>query len=41
MLQGEPALLIERSGVLIAVLELVSPRNKEHLGGGLAAYTST
>ena len=39
-LQGEPALLIERRGLLIAALELVSPRNKDR-PAACAAYTST
>jgi hypothetical protein len=39
-LQGEPALLIERRGLLIAALELVSPRNKDR-PTACAAYTST
>jgi len=39
-LQGEPALLIERRGLLIAAIELVSPRNKDR-PAACAAYAST
>lgn len=39
-LQGEPTLLIERRGLLVAALELVSPRNKDR-PAACAAYTTT
>jgi hypothetical protein len=39
-LQGDTALLIERHGLLIAAVELVSPRNKDR-ASACAAYTST
>jgi hypothetical protein len=38
-LQGEPALLIERRGLLIAAVELVSPRNKDR-PSAQASYTN-
>jgi hypothetical protein len=39
-LQGETALLIKREGLLIAAVELVSPRNKDR-PAACAAYAST
>jgi hypothetical protein len=39
-LQGDKALLIERQGLLVAAVELVSPRNKDR-PSACAAYTST
>jgi hypothetical protein len=39
-LQSEPALLVERQGLLIAAVELVSPRNKDR-PAACAAYTNT
>jgi hypothetical protein len=38
-LAGDPALLVEREGRLVAAVELVSPRNKDR-GSACAAYTS-